>query len=359
MGAPVLISAPLLACYFEPRPCHAQVKSFGNAMRRRDFISLLGGASLAWPFATLAAGPKRVIGVLMGYREGDSTAQSQLAAFREALTKLGWMEGSNLRIELRWGAGEADKIKRFANDLVKLRPDAILGVTTPVISALAGETQTTPIVFTLVADPIGNGFAASLAHPGGNITGFAAYDPAVAGKWVALLKEIAPKMMRVAILFNPATASPVQLYMPSIQSAASSLSVQASVAPVHARDEIEGVFAAHARNPDDGVIVMPDAFNIANRDLIIALAARYAVPTIYNATFYAESGGLITYGADFLESFRQAAGYIDRILKGAKAAELPIQLPTKFELVINMKTAKALRLDVPLSLQQIADVVIE
>ncbi len=257
------------------------------------------------------------------------------------------------------GAGEADKIRTLANDLVKLRPDAIVGVTTPVISALARETQTIPIVFTLVADPIGNGFAASLAHPGGNITGLAAYDPAVAGKWMALLKEIAPQVMRAAILFNPATASPVQLYMPFIQSAALSLAVQASAAPVHAKDEIEDVFATQARNPGGGVIVMPDAFNIANRDLIIALAARYAVPTIYNATLYADSGGLIAYGADFPESFRQAAGYIDSILKGAKPAELPIQLPTKFELVINMKTAKALKLDVPLPLQQIADEVIE
>jgi putative ABC transport system substrate-binding protein len=328
-------------------------------MRRREFITRLAGASLAWPLAALAAGPVRLIGVLMGYSENDLAAQSQLAAFRGALTKQGWTEGSNLRIELRWGAGEADKIRTLANDLVKLRPDAILGATTPVIGALAHETQTIPIVFTLVADPIGNGFAASLTHPGGNITGFAAYDPTVAGKWVELLKEIAPRTVRMAVLFNPATASPVQLYMPFIQSAALSLAVQASAEPVHAEDEIEDVFATQARNPDGGVIVMPDAFNIANRVLIVALAARYAVPTIYNATIYGESGGLITYGVDFTESFRQAAGYIDRILKGAKPAELPIQLPTKFELVINMKTAKALNVDVPLSLQQIADEVIE
>jgi putative ABC transport system substrate-binding protein len=314
---------------------------------------------LAWPLTAFAAGPVRLIGVLMGYSENDLAAQSQLAAFRDALKKQGWTEGSNLRIELRWGAGKADKIGTLANELVKLRPDAILGATTPVISALARETQTIPIVFTLVADPIGNGFAASLAHPGGNITGLAAYDPTVAGKWVELLKEIAPRTVRMAVLFNPATASPVQLYMPFIQSAALSLAVQASAEPVHAEDEIEDVFATQARNPDGGVIVMPDAFNIANRVLIVALAARYAVPTIYNATIYGESGGLITYGVDFTESFRQAAGYIDRILKGTKPGELPIQQPTKFELVINLKTAKALGLDVPLNLQQLADEVIE
>ena len=313
-------------------------------MRRRDFITLVGSTALARPLAAFAAGPVRLIGVLMAYSENDLAAQSQLAAFRGALAKQGWTEGGNLRIELRWGNGKADKIDALANELVKLRPDAILGVTTPVISALAGETQTIPIVFTLVADPIGNGFVASLTHPGGNITGFAAYDPVVAGKWVGLLKEIAPKTVRVAVLFNPATTSPLQLYMPSIQAAASSLVVQASAAPVHA---------------GSGLIVLPDAFNIANRDLIIALAARYGVPAIYNGTLYAESGGLITYGIDFTETFRQGAGYIDRILNGTKPGELPIQQPTKFELAINLKTANALGLDVPWHLQQLADVVIE
>jgi ABC-type uncharacterized transport system substrate-binding protein len=332
-----------------------------KAMRRREFITLAGGAAAAWPLAARAqpALPTQLIGVLMGYAESDPTAQSQLAAFRGALAKLGWMEGKNLQIEIRWGMGKADKIATLANELVQLRPDAILGVTTPVIGSLARETKTIPIVFTLVADPIGNGFAASLTHPGGNITGFAAYDPAVAGKWVELLKEIAPKTVRVAILFNPATASSLKLYMPFIQAAATSLVVQASAAPVHVKDEIESAVAAQARNPGGGLIVMPDAFNIANRDLIIALAGRYGVPTIYNATFYAESGGLITYGPDFPESFRQAAEYIDRVLKGAKPGELPIQQPTKFELVINLKTAKALGLDVPSHLQQLADVVIE
>jgi putative tryptophan/tyrosine transport system substrate-binding protein len=328
-------------------------------MRRRKFITLLGGAAVACPLATLAAGPVRLIGVLMGYSENDLAAQSQLAAFRGALTKQGWTEGSNLQIEIRWGAGKVDKIGTLANELVKLRPDAILGVTTPVIGVLARETQTIPIVFTLVADPIGNGFAASLTHPGGNITGFAAYDPVVAGKWVELLKEIAPRTVRMAVLFNPATSSPLQLYMPSIQAAASSHAIQASAAPVHVSDEIKGVIATQASNPGGSLIVMPDAFNIANRDLIIALAARYGVPTIYFNRLFAESGGLVAYSADFVEQLRAAAGYVDRILKGAKPGDLPVQTPTKYELLINLKTAKALALDVPPHLQQLADELIE
>ena len=328
-------------------------------MRRRDFVALVASSALARPFAAFAAGAVRIVGVLMAYSENDVAAQAQFAAFRSALAKQGWTEGGNLRIELRWGNGKADKIDELANELVKLRPDAILGATTPAISALARETQITPIVFTLVADPIGNRFATNLTHPDGNITGFAAYDPAVAGKWVGLLKEIAPKTVRMAVLFNPKTSSPLQLYMPSIQAAAASLVVQATAAPVHAKEEIEGVIAAHARSPGGGLIVLPDAFNIANRDLIRAFAARYSVPAIYNGTPYAESGGLITYGIDFTESFRQAAGYIDRILNGTKPSELPIQQPTKFELVVNLKTAKALGLDVPFHLQQLADEVIE
>jgi putative tryptophan/tyrosine transport system substrate-binding protein len=332
-------------------------------MRRREFITLLGGAaaSTAWPLAIRAQQPEpiRRIGVLMGYEESDPAVQSYLAAFRGALAKLGWTDGSNLRIELRWGAADLDRVKTFAKELVDLRPDAIFGATTPVISALAHETQTIPIVFAVVADPIGNGFAASLAHPGGNVTGFTALDSALGGKWVGLLKEIAPRTVRVALLFNPATAVPLQSLMASIQAASSSFAVQASAAPVHAKDEIEGVIAAQARNPGGGLIVMPDPFNRQNRNLIIALAARYGVPAIYYNRSLAESGGLIAYGDDFNEEFRQATGYIDRILKGAKPADLPIQLPTKFELAVNLKTAKALGLTVSNAMQLLADEVIE
>jgi len=330
-------------------------------MRRRAFITLLSAAA-AWPLAAHAqqSDRMRLVGVLIGPAERDPAAQAWLLAFRNGLAKLGWTEGSNLEIELRWGAGDADRIGSFAKELVELRPDAIFGTTTPVIGALARETRTIPIVFAVLADPIGGGFATNLAHPGGNITGFAALDSALGGKWVELLKEIAPRTERVTLLFNPATTSPIQFYMSSIQAAASSLAVQVSAAPVHTKDEIEGVIAEQARDPGGGLIVMPDVFNVANRDVIIGLVARHGVPTIYfNAAYFAESGGLITYGDNYAEECRLAAGYIDRILKGEKPADLPIQLPTKFELAINLKTAKALGLAVPLFLQQNADEVIE
>jgi putative ABC transport system substrate-binding protein len=329
-------------------------------MKRREFIATLGGAA-AWPVAARAqkpVGPVRLIGVLMGFAESDPR-QSALAAFRNTLTRLGWAEGANLRIELRWSAGDPGRMRTFAKELVELRPDAIFGATTAVIGALARETRTIPIVFVFVADPIGSGFAASLARPGGNITGFAAEDSAMGGKWVELLKQIAPRTVRVALLFNPSTAVLIQLFMPSIQAAASSLGLQASAAPVHGKDEIEGVIAAQARNPGGGLIVMPDIFNTKNRDLIIGMAAHYGVPASYTENIFAQSGGLIAYCSLFVESYRQAAGYIDRILRGAKPSELAIQLPAKFELIINLKTAKALGLTIPESFLTQADEVIE
>jgi putative ABC transport system substrate-binding protein len=333
-----------------------------DRLKRREFISLLGGAA-AWPVAARAQQPDRMrlIGVLMAYAESDSTAQSWLAAFRAALAKLGWTEGSNLRIELRWSAADADRMRTLAKELVDLRPNAIFGVTTPAIGALARETRTIPIVFAGVSDPIGAGYVDNLARPGGNITGFMSGngDPALGGKWVELLKQIAPRAVRVALLFNPATAVPLQSFMPSIQAAASSFAVQVSAAPVHGKDEIEGVIAAQARDPGGGLIVMPDVFNDVNRELIIALAARYSVPTIYFNRFFSEPGGLISYGDVRSEQFRLAAGYIDRVLKGEKPADLPVQVPTKFELIINLKTAKALGLDIPANLLALADEVIE
>jgi putative tryptophan/tyrosine transport system substrate-binding protein len=329
-------------------------------MRRREFITLLGSVA-AWPIAARAQQPDRMrlIGVLMAYTENDSTAQSWLAAFRAALAKLGWTEGSNLRIELRWSAANADTMRTLAKELVDLRPNAIFGVTTPAVGALAHETRTIPIVFAGVSDPIGGGFVANLAHPGGNMTGFTTgnADPALGGKWVELLKEIAPRTARVALLFNPATVVPVQFFMPSIQAAASSFAVQVSAAQVHGKDEIEGVVAAQARDPGGGLIVMPDVFNDVNRELIIALAARYSVPAIYFNRFF--SGGLISYGDVRSEQFRLAAGYIDRVLKGEKPADLPVQVPTKYELIINLKTAKALGLTIPDKLFTAADEMIE
>ena len=331
-------------------------------MRRREFITLVGGTA-AWPLVAQAQQPERMrrIGVLMAYAENDSTAQSWLAAFRAALAKLGWTEGSNLRIELRWSAADADTMRKLAKELVDLRPNAIFGVTTPAIGALARETRTIPIVFAAVSDPIGGGFVANLAHPGGNITGFMTSngDPALGGKWVELLKQIAPRTVRVALLFNPATVVPVQFFVPSIQAAASSFAVQVSAAPVHGKDEIEGVVAAQASDPGGGLIVMPDVFNDVNREPIIALAARYSVPAIYYNRFFAELGALISYGDVRSEQFRLAAGYIDRVLKGEKPADLPVQLPTKYELIINLKTAKALALTIPDKLFTAADEVIE
>jgi putative ABC transport system substrate-binding protein len=329
-------------------------------MKRREFISLLIGAA-AWPLVAQAQQPDRMrlIGMLMGLAEGDPVGESVFAAFRAALGQLGWTEGSNLRIEPRWAAGNADRIGTFAKELVELKPDAIFAHTTPVTVALAHETRTIPIVFVNVFDPIGTGFIASIAHPGGNITGFTNLDPAMSSKWVELLKEIAPHTVRAAVLFNPATAVPLQFYMPSIQAAASSLAIEVTAAPVHAKDEIEGVIAAQARNPGGSLIMAPDLFIATNRDLIIALTARYRVPTIYFLPFFAEAGGLISYGDDPFEQWRQAAGYIDRILKGEKPAGLPVQAPTKYQLVLNLKTANTLGLTLPPSLLSTANEVIE
>jgi putative ABC transport system substrate-binding protein len=329
-------------------------------MRRREFIQLVGGA-VAWPTLAGAQQPDRLrrIGLLIGFAESDPAVQSWLAAFRGVLAKLGWTEGSNLRFEIRWAGYDPDKMNTFAKELVDLRPDAILSVTTPVTDALVRQTQTIPIVIATVADPISSGFVTSLGRPGGNVTGFALYEPSMGGKWLELLKQIAPGVTRVALLFNPATTVPVKFYMSSIEAAASSFAIQASIAPVHDKDEIEGVIAGLAGNPGAGLIVMPDLFNTMNRDLIIAAAARYRVPAIYFFRSYADSGGLISYGPDFAEQYPQAAKYIDRILKGEKPGDLPIQMAIKVPLIINLKTAKELGLVVPVQLQQLADEVIE
>jgi putative tryptophan/tyrosine transport system substrate-binding protein len=332
----------------------------GEAMRRRDVIKVIGGGAV-WPLAARAQQPDRMrlIGVLIGWADSDPATQSLVAAFRDTLAKLGWTEGRNLRTELRWGNGDAARIEAFAKELVNLGPDVILGQTTPVTGALARETRTIPIVFVQVSDPIGSGFAASLARPAGNITGFTTDNSAQGGKWVELLKEIAPHTTRMALLFNPETAAPSRFFMPSVEAAASSFAVQASVAPVRTKEEIEDVIAAQAINPGGGIIVTPDPFNVANRDLIIAQAARCRVPAIYFNRSFADSGGLIVYGDVFAEQFRRAAEYIDRVLKGAKPADLPVQAPTRFELIINLRTAKALGLTVPPTLLARADEVIE
>jgi putative tryptophan/tyrosine transport system substrate-binding protein len=329
-------------------------------MRRRDFITIVAGSAVPWPLVARAQQPDKVreLAILMGFAESDPVAQSMVATFRGTLAKLGWTEGRNIRIELRWAGPDPDRINTLAKELADMRPDAILGQTTPVVQALAREMPTSPIVFVTVSDPIGSGFTANFARPGGNITGFTVDDAAEGGKWVELLKQIAPAITRVTLLFNPAGPR-LQFFMPSIQTAASSFNVQVNVATIHAKDEIEGVIAGQAHDTGGSLIVMPNAFNTTNRHLIIELAARYHIPAIYFSAYSALSGGLIGYGSDYAEQSRQAAGYIDRILKGTKPADLPVQAPTKFEFVINLKTAKELGLNVPPTLLAIADQVVE
>ncbi len=333
-----------------------------NDLRRREVITLLGTAAASWPFAARGQQPDRVqrIGVLMGYAESDSQAQANIAAFRDGLEKLGWTEGRNTRIDTRWATpADAESMQRFAKELVALQPDLILSHTTPTTVALLQQTRTIPIIFALVVDPVGSGFVASFPRPGGNVTGFVTMEPTMAGKWLELLKEIAPRVTRAAILFNPATAPYADYYLNPFKAAAASFTVEAVAAPVRDRSELESVFAAQAREPNGGLIVMPDSFTDAHRVEITSLAARYRLPAVYAFRLFAKLGGLLSYGNDLTDNYRRAATYADRILKGAKPSELPVQAPVKFELVINLKTAKALGLDVPLHLQQRADEVIE
>jgi putative ABC transport system substrate-binding protein len=330
-------------------------------MKRREFISLLGGAGLAWPLSARAQQPDQLrrIGVLVGYAENDSEAQAWAAAFREGLQKLGWTEGRNIRIDTRWAAAVA-QVQVLAKELIALQPDLILSTNTPTTAALLQQTRTIPIIFANVSDPVGSGFVASLPRPGGNVTGFINIEASLAGKWLELLKEIAPHVASVAFLFNPATAPDSGSYfLGPFKAAAPSFRVEAIAAPVHDTSELESVIAAQARTPNSGLIVMPGAFLTAHRAEITSLAARYRLPAVYPYRSYTELGGLLSYGNNLVDNFRGAANYADRILLGAKPSELPVQAPVKFELVVNLKAAKALGLDVPLHLQQRADEVIE
>ena len=325
-------------------------------------MTLLGGSVAAWPLAARAQQrePMRRIGVLMGYPESDSEAQTKIAAFRNGLQKLGWTEGRNTRIDTRWATpADAESMERFAKELVALQPDLILSSTTPTTAALLQQTRTIPIVFATVANPVGSGFVASFPRPGGNVTGFVVFEASLAGKWLELLKEIAPRVNRIAFLFNPATATYAEFYLNPFKAAAVSFAVEAIAAPVRDRSELESVVSAQAREPNGGLIVMPDSFTDLHRAEIASLAARYRLPAVYPRRIFTEVGGLLSYGIDQLDNFRLAATYADRILKGEKPAELPVQAPTKYELVINLKTAKALGLDVPPLLQQRADDVVE
>jgi putative ABC transport system substrate-binding protein len=304
----------------------------------------------------------RRIGVLMGDAETDPEGQRRIAAFRQGLVALGWSEDHNIRFDYRWAAGDAGQFRKYGSELVALEHDVILANTATAVTALQQASRTVPIVFVGVSDPVGTGFVESLSRPGGNITGFTNFEAAIGGKWLELLKEIAPSIKRVSMLFNPETANAGAsggIYLPSIEAAARALNIELIASPVHNPADIDDVFAAISQSPDGGLIVMPNTFLAANGERIVAQAARYQIPTVYFGVRFVKVGGLLSYGVDVTDMFRHAAPYVDRILKGEKPADMPVQAPTKYQLVINLKTAKALGLTIPQSLLATADEVIE
>ena len=302
----------------------------------------------------------RRLGVLMAYADNVPEAQAWVAAFRGEFQRLGWTEGGNVRIDIHWGDGrQGHNRARFAKELVTSQPELILSSSTPTTAALLQQTRSIPIVFAIVTDPVGSGFVESLPRPGGNVTGFTNFESTMAGKWLELLKEVAPRIDRVAFLFSPATGPHFKYFLNPLKFAAASFAVQAIAAPVRDTTELESVMAAQAHEPKGSLIVMPEAFTVAHRVEITSLAARYRLPTIYPYRSFAELGGLLSYGTDLTDNFRRAAGYADRILRGTKPSELPVQAPVKFELVINSKTAKAIGLTIPESFLVRADEVIE
>jgi len=325
-------------------------------VRRRQFITLLGGAAV-WPLAARAQQPRH-IGVLTPFNERDPEVRSRVSAFQEALREAGWVEGRNIRIDYRWAAGDLDRIRAYAAEIVGLAPEAILGASTPVLAALRKDTQTIPIVFTGVSDPVGVGFVASLARPGGNLTGFANFEPEMGGKWLQELKQVAPSVNRVAFILNRQNASWASLFR-AIEAVAPTFGLTASAIDVRDAIDIERAITAFGGQSNGGLILQPDGITSAHRQLIIDLAAKHGLPAVYPFRFFATDGGLMAYGVNVVDQFRRAASYIDRILRGAKPADLPVQAPTKFELVINLKTAKALGLKIPESLLARADEVIE
>jgi putative tryptophan/tyrosine transport system substrate-binding protein len=328
-------------------------------MRRREFVTLVGGAA-AWPVVARAQQGDRVrrIGVLTSLDENDPVSKSLVSAFTQALADLGWTVGRNVRMDLRWGGGDINRMRPLAQELVGLQPDIILTNGTPATVAVQRETRTIPIVFAGVTDPVAQRIVARLDRPSGNITGFAIYEASLGGKLLELLSEIAPGLKRAAIMFNPDTA-PVSALIPSLETAAASLKIEPIIASVHNDAEIETTIIALGREPGSGLIVMPDVFTDVHRTSIILAVARNNVPAVYAFSGYARDGGLFAYGADLADNFRRAASYVDRILKGAKPGDLPVQFPTKFEMVVNLKTAKALGLTVPQSILLRADEVIE
>jgi putative ABC transport system substrate-binding protein len=330
-------------------------------MRRREFITLLGGAAVARPLGARADQAERVrrVGVLMASAADDLENQARMAAFLQGLAQLGWTDGGNVRIDTRWATTNADDLRRHAAELAALSPDVLVAATgSATVAPLLQATRTVPIVFVVVIDPVGAGFVANLARPGGNATGFTMFEYGLSGKWLELLKQVAPRMTRAVVLRDPTVASGIGQFA-AIQAMAPSLGVDLS--PVDARDalEIERAVTAFARSGNGGLIVTPSPVATRHRDLIVTLAARHRLPAVYSWRYFVTAGGLISYGPDSIDQYRRAAGYVDRILKGERPADLPVQAPTKYELVINLKTAKVLGLDVPQALLARADEVIE
>jgi putative tryptophan/tyrosine transport system substrate-binding protein len=330
-------------------------------MRRRQFLALLGSMAIGCPADVVAQKPDRVrrLGVLMPFTAGDAVGLRRAKTFTQALQDLGWADGQNTRIDYRWPGGDIEQIQSLAKELVGSRPDVLVGLGLASTVAFQQVTRTIPIVFLMSVDPVAQGIVESLARPGGNATGFFATEPSLGGKWLELLKEIVPGLRRVAVIFNPETSKGSKSYLNSVETAAPSFSVAASGAPVHHAGDIELVISSLAREPGGGLIVLPDAFTASHLKQIIELAARYRVPAIYAVRDYANEGGLMAYGTDAIDLYRRAASYVDQILKGANPANLPVQAATKFGLVINLTTAKALGLTVPPSLLDRADEVIE
>jgi len=330
-------------------------------MRRRDFIAAIGGMAAAWPVGARGQQDLRVrrVGVLMGLAEAEPEGRARIEAFRQGLTDLGWVEGRNLHLDVRWAGLDVQRQQSYARDLVAMGPEVILSGTTTTTGALRNETQRIPIVFVGLQDPVVNGIVSNLARPEANVTGFTGYEYSMAGKWLSLLKDMAPRLTRVALLFNPDTAPFAPLYLRVGQEAGERLSLEVTGAGVREAAGIEPAIAALAGALDGGVLVFPDAFNNANRATTIALAAKYRVPAIYYDRFFVTEGGLISYGMELRLQYRDSAAYVDRILRGAKVADLPVKFATKFGLAINLKTAKALGLDVSQQLLLLADEVIE
>ena len=330
-------------------------------MRRRDFVALLGGAALASPVAARAQQPGRMrrVGVLMGVAESDPEGQARIAAFRQGLSDLGWADSRNLRIEYRWAAGDADRIRAYAAELVALAPDLLVGNGAAVLTALRDATRSIPIVFVLVNDPVGQGFIANLARPGGNITGFSFLEYSMVGKSLEMLRQLAPNVHRVAIMFNPATAPHYTVFLRSFETVPPPSPLEIKATPVGTEADIEQAVAKLAKEPGGGLLVPPDTFTVVHRDLVISSAAQHRVPAIFTYRQFVREGALISYGPETTDIFQRSASYVDRILKGANPGDLPAQAPTKFELAINVRTARTLGLDVPPTLLALADEVIE